>query len=108
MATNIDKALFQQPQGMESLAQDAEPIEIEIIDPEAVNIHAGDLEISIGKGEDDTFDENLAETLEEDDITSMASELEGDIDQDKQSRKDWEKAYTEGLKLFGLQYGGAH
>jgi len=104
MATNIDKALFQQPQGMESMAQDEEPIEIEIVDPEAVNIHAGDLEISIGKGEDDTFDENLAETLEEDDIMSMASELEGDIDQDKQSRKDWEKAYTEGLKLLGLQY----
>jgi len=104
MATNIDKALFQQPQGMESMAQDAEPIEIEIIDPEAVNIHAGDLDISIGKGEDDTFDENLAETLEEDDIMSMAADLEGDIDQDKQSRKDWEKAYTEGLKLLGLQY----
>jgi len=104
MATNIDKALFQQPQGMESMAQDEEPIEIEIVDPEAVNIHAGDLEINIGKGEDDTFDENLAETLEEDDIMSMASELEGDIDQDKQSRKDWEKAYTEGLKLLGLQY----
>jgi len=104
MATNIDKALFQQPQGMESMAQDEEPIEIEIVDPEAVNIHAGDLEISIGKGKDDTFDENLAETLEEDDIMSMASELEGDIDQDKQSRKDWEKAYTEGLKLLGLQY----
>ena len=104
MATNIDKALFQQPQGMESMAQDEEPIEIEIIDPEAVNIHAGDLEISIGKGEDDTFDENLAETLEEDDIMSMAADLEGDIDQDKQSRKDWEKAYTEGLKLLGLQY----
>ena len=104
MATNIDKALFQQPQGMESMAQDEEPIEIEIVDPEAVNIHAGDLEISIGKGKDDTFDENLAETLEEDDIMSMAADLEGDIDQDKQSRKDWEKAYTEGLKLLGLQY----
>ena len=104
MATNIDKALFQQPQGMESMAQDEEPIEIEIVDPEVVNIHAGNLEISIGKGKDDTFNENLAETLEEDDIMSMASELEGDIDQDKQSRKDWEKAYTEGLKLLGLQY----
>jgi len=104
MATNIDKALFQQPQGIESLAQEEDPIEIEIIDPEAVNIHAGDLDISIGKGEDDTFDENLAETLEEDDIMSMASELAGDIEQDKSSRKDWEKAYTEGLKLLGLQY----
>jgi len=104
MATNIDKALYQQPQGIESLAQDEEPIEIEIIDPEAVNIHAGDLDISIGKGEDDTFDENLAETLSEDDIMSMAADLAGDIEQDKNSRKDWEKAYTEGLKLLGLQY----
>jgi hypothetical protein len=104
MATNIDKALFQQPQGIESLAQEEDPIEIEIIDPEEVNIHAGDLDISIGKGEDDTFDENLAETLEEDDIMSMASELAGDIEQDKSSRKDWEKAYTEGIKLLGLQY----
>ena len=104
MATNIDKALFQQPQSMDDLAQEEDPIEIEIIDPEEVNIHAGDLDISIGKGEDDTFDENLAETLDEGDIMSMAADLEGDIDQDKQSRKDWEKAYTEGLKLLGLQY----
>jgi hypothetical protein len=35
MATNIDKALYQAPEGIESLAQDAEPIEIEIVDPEA-------------------------------------------------------------------------
>ena len=33
----------------------------------------------------------------------MASELSGDIDNDKNSRKDWEKSYTEGLKLLGLQ-----
>ena len=104
MATNIDKALFQQPQGMESLAQDEEAIEIEIIDPEEVNIRAGDLEISIGKEDDDKFDENLADTLSEDDIMEMASELAGDIEQDKSSRKDWEKAYTEGIKLLGLQY----
>ena len=105
MATNIDKALYQQPQGIESLAQDEEPIEIEIIDPEAVDIHAGDLDIHIGKDEEgDTFDENLAEVLDENDIMSMASDLAGDIENDRDSRKDWEKAYTEGLKLLGLQY----
>ena len=105
MATNIDKALYQQPQGIESLAQDEEPIEIEIIDPQEVNIHAGDLELSIKPGEEeDTFDENLADTLSEDDIMEMASELAGDIEQDKSSRKDWERAYTEGIKLLGLQY----
>ena len=104
MATNIDKALFQQPQGIESLAQDEEPFEIEIIDPEAVNIHAGDLDISIVPSAEDEFNENLADTLSEDDIMEMASDLAGDIEQDKNSRKDWEKAYTEGLKLLGLQY----
>lgn len=104
MATNIDKALFQQPQGIGELAQDEEPIEIEIVDPEAVNIEIGDLELSIVPREDDEFNENLADTLDEDDIMSMAGDLAGDIEQDRNSRKDWEKAYTEGLKLLGLQY----
>jgi hypothetical protein len=105
MATNIDKALYQQPQGIESLAQDEEAIEIEIIDPEAVNIEIGDMELSIVPGEDeDTFNENLADILPEDEIMEMASNLAGDIEQDRNSRKDWEKAYTEGLKLLGLQY----
>ena len=67
MATNIDKALFQQPQGMESLAQDEEAVEIEIIDPEEVNIRTGDLELSIKPGEDDgdDFNANLAEEMDE-------------------------------------------
>jgi hypothetical protein len=105
MATNIDKALFQQPQGMESLAQDEEAIEIEIVDPEAVNIRAGDLEISMIAGEDeDEFSENLAEDMDEGALSALAGDLAEDVEQDKGSRKDWEKAYTEGLKLLGLQY----
>jgi hypothetical protein len=104
MATNIDKALYQNPVGMEEAAQNEEPIEIEIVDPEAVNIHAGDLELSIRPDGEDEFNENLADTLPEDEIMAMASELAEDIENDKNSRKDWEKAYTEGLKLLGLQY----
>ena len=105
MATNIDKALYQAPAGIESLAQDAEPIEIEIVDPEAVNIKAGDLEISMEHKEPsaDDFDANLAEFMDEGAMSTMAGDLAGDIDQDKQSRKEWEKAYVEGLKLLGLQ-----
>ena len=105
MATNIDKALFQAPQGLESEAEGAEPIEIEIVDPEEVNISAGDLEISIepGKPSIDDFDANLAEFLPEGFISTMASELASDIDNDRNSRKDWEKAYVTGLKLLGLQ-----
>jgi len=101
MATNIDKALYQQP--MEDDA--AEAIEIEIIDPEEVNIGIGDLEISIEKGEPsvDDFDANLAEYLPSGAMSSLVSDLASDIDNDKNSRKDWEKAYVTGLKLLGLQ-----
>ena len=103
MATNIDKALYQQPAGIDALAQNEDAIEIEIVDPEEVNIKAGDMEISIGEGEDDTFSDNLAEEVSAGELQSMASELSSDIDNDKNSRKDWEKSYTEGLKLLGLQ-----
>ena len=103
MATNIDKALYQQPTGIDALAQDEEAIEIEIVDPEEVNIKAGDLEISIGEGEEEDFSANLAEEVDESALATLASQLASDIDNDKASRKDWEKAYTEGLKLLGLQ-----
>lgn len=103
MATNIDKALYQQPMGLAQTAE--EPIEIEIIDPEAVNIDMGDLEISIQKGEPsiDDFDANLVDFLPESSVQLMVSDLDADIDNDKNSRKEWEKAYVTGLKLLGLQ-----
>ena len=105
MATNIDKSLFQQPAGLEELAGAEEPIEIEIIDPEAVNIDMGDMEISIEKGEPsiDDFDANLAEFIPENLMSTMITELVADIENDRNSRKEWEKAYVTGLKLLGLQ-----
>ncbi len=105
MATNIDKALFQQPTGIDAAGDMEEPIEIEIVDPEEVNIDMGDMEISIKKGEPsiDDFDANLADYLPADEIALMISELDSDIDNDKNSRKEWEKAYVTGLKLLGLQ-----
>ena len=106
MATNIDKALYQQPKGIEALAQDEDPIEIEIIDPEEVNISAGDMELSIRPdGEDkDSFDANLAEELNEGELATLAGELADDIKNDLGSRSEWEKSYVQGLKLLGLQY----
>ena len=105
MATNIDKALFQQPMGIDAAGDMEEPIEIEIVDPEEVSIRAGDLEIDIKKGEPsiDDFDCNLADYLPEGAMASMISDLASDIDNDKNSRKEWEKAYVTGLKLLGLQ-----
>jgi hypothetical protein len=102
---NFDKSLYQAPLGIDAMGESEEPIEIEIVDPEEVNIHADGLDISIGKGDEtDDFGANLAEEMDESAISSMAGDLVADIDNDKASRKDWEKAYTEGLKLLGLQY----
>ena len=98
----IDKSLNQAPAGLESLAQDQEPIEIEIVDPEAVHIKAGDLEVDMEKGDEEGFSNNLAEEISESALSTLAGDLDKSIDQDKNSRKDWEKAYTEGLKLLGL------
>jgi len=106
MATNVDKALYQQPMGIDALAQDEEPLEIEIVDPEEVNISKDGLEISIQPGEDDGeegFDDNLAEYIDSGALQTLGGDLAGDIDNDKSSRKEWEKSYVEGLKLLGLQ-----
>ena len=52
MATNIDKALYQQPVGIDALAEQESPLEIEIVDPEEVNIGIDGLEIQIKPGDD--------------------------------------------------------
>ena len=104
MATNIDKALYQTPMGLEEMAPE-EAIEIEIVDPEEVTISTGDMELTLSKDEfsGDDFDTNLAEELDDSALEEMASQLSGDIDADRNSRGDWEKAYVNGLKLMGLQ-----
>jgi len=105
MATNIDKGLYTAPTGIEELAQSEEPIEIEIVDPEQVNIEMGGMELSITPGEDEEgFDRNLAEDMDSGELASLAGELAEDITTDLGSRTEWEKAYVQGLKLLGLQY----
>ena len=105
MATNFDKALYSAPVG---LADEAEsPIEIEIVDPEEVHIGLDGLQIDIEKEDENAdvdFDANLAEHVDAGKLATLASDLEEDIRNDKNSRKDWERAYTDGLKLLGLKY----
>jgi len=104
MATNMDKALYQAPQGIDQLGTDAEPIEIEIEDPEAVRIGMGDTEIDIEKtDDDDEFSKNLAEEIDEDILASLASELIAEFESDVSARKDWIQTYVDGLELLGLK-----
>lgn len=98
----MEKSLYAMPRGL-----DAGPdMEIEIEDPEAVNIGIGDLEIQIGpepKTSDD-FDANLAEYIDDNVLQSLGMDLIEDFDKDIQDRKEWIQAYIEGLKLLGLRY----
>ena len=106
MATNIDKALYQQPMGIDALGEQESPLEIEIVDPEEVTIGMDGLEITLKPGEDDGeegFSDNLAEYIKSGALQSLAGDLVSDIDNDKNGRKDWEKTYVDGLKLLGLQ-----
>jgi hypothetical protein len=102
----IDKSLNQAPLGLnnnneEDLGPD---LEIEIEDPERVGIKAGDLEIEIEPdGEDDKFNENLAEVMDDKALASLASDLISDFDDDISSRKDWIQTYVDGLELLGLK-----
>jgi len=104
----IEKAIAQAPVGLDEELMAGEPdIEIEIEDPESVEIRAGGLEIEIAKGGGgegiDEFTANLAEHLDEGTLSELAGDMLENFQTDKESRKDWEKTYFTGLELLGLQ-----
>ena len=102
----FDKSLNQAPLGLESLLGGEEPdIEIEIEDPESLHIAMGGMEIDFDpKAEtDEEFDENLAELLDDGELSSIAADLLSDFDDDVASRKDWITTYTDGLELLGMK-----
>ena len=101
----IDKALYQAPTGIDSLAEQEPELEIEIEDPEAVTIGIDGLEIEIEPEEEsaDDFDANLAEYMNESELVQITGDLIGDFDSDIASRKDWIQTYVDGLELLGLK-----
>ena len=50
------------------------------------------------------FDANLAEVMDSADLGRIYSDLMGDIDDDRSSRKEWIDQYTEGLKFLGMKF----
>jgi hypothetical protein len=107
MATNIDKGLYAAPQGLEELAaQLPEPdIEIEIEDPESVEIKVGGVEIEIDPDavSEEEFNVNLAEYMDEGELTELAGNLLGDYESDVNSRKEWLDTYVDGIELLGMK-----
>ena len=105
MAINMDKSLSQAPQGLEELASAQPDLSIEIENPESVTLDDGSMEITIvpGKEDDDEFNDNLAEDMDEGQLTELSGDLLGEYDADINSRKDWLTTYVDGLELLGLK-----
>jgi len=101
----MEKGLYAAPLGMEQLAMQEEPLEIEIENPDEVDISVGPLTIEIKPGSEDgeDFGENLAEHMHEGALASLASDLTSDFEDDVGSRKDWMQTYVDGLELLGMK-----
>ena len=104
----IDKALSQAPLGLSALSmmEEGPELEIEIEDPESVEIGIDGmpiLRIEEEEPSDKDFDANLAEYMGEDELQSLASDLIGEFDEDISSRKDWMQTYVDGIQLLGMK-----
>ena len=51
----------------------------------------------------ESFDSNLVDFIEEDELNSIGNELIGAFNADKESRSDWEESYVKGLDQLGLK-----
>ena len=51
-----------------------------------------------------SFDANLVDFIDEITLEKIASDLLSSIRGDKQSRSEWEKTYTDGLKYLGMKF----
>jgi hypothetical protein len=103
----IDKSLYGAPEGIETLAEEEVPIEIEIVNPEGVSIGIDGVEIDLmpeDENEEEEFDSNLAEYMKESDLQKIAGDVMELIEADINSRKDWVDTYVKGLDVLGLRY----
>ena len=100
----IDRPLRTEIQDQEESA-----LEIEVVNPEAVSIETEDGGVLIDFGDSleselsEDHNANLADFIDERDLTSICLDLVSSYRADKESRSDWERSYVKGLDLLGLK-----
>lgn len=107
----IEKGLYEAPEGLDEIEdmedQDID-LEIEVVDPEAVTLSDGSMEITLIPDANIAsladFDANLAEMLDDTQLNILSSDLTGLIEADVQSRQEWTDAYVKGLDVLGFKY----
>lgn len=112
VANNIERALMadEVPMGeTEVEISQEDPITGEESEITVEFDEEGGATISIGEEEsEDELDtkhrQNLAEFLDDDELTQIGSEILEYFDSDVASREEWERTYSEGMKNLGFQY----
>jgi hypothetical protein len=75
------------PEDLEVLIEEISNLDLDAIGMEAV-----------------AFGDNLAESIDEDQLNVLGSKLNDNYEEDFQSREDWYHAFTQGLELLGIKY----
>ena len=92
------------PEGL-LVAEDEMPIGDSILtelEDGGVEIDFDPMSDSMGIGEE-SFDSNLAEHIEDNELRTLANDCISMFNSDKSSRSDWETTYKEGLDQLGLE-----
>jgi hypothetical protein len=78
--------------------------EIEVEEEAVVTLPSEEGEEEITEETEQDFYANIAETIDDKALSQLASDLISEYDSDKESRKDWEDTYRNGLDLLGFKY----
>jgi hypothetical protein len=104
----IEKGLYAAPEGLEEAAGSESALEIDIVNPDMVTLDDGSMEITLvpdaNIGDMADFDANLAEFLEDDQLSIMANELVELVESDVDARKEWAETFVKGLDVLGFKY----
>jgi len=109
----IERSLNGMPQGEGTLGNLGEVgiedvLEIEIEAPEISMLDDGSVEIMLVSETDDIdsapFDANLAEYMDDGQLTELSTELVAEVEADTQSRREWADTFVKGMQVLGFNY----
>ena len=99
------------------VSEEVEPNQLEVDVMEVEELPSGQVEMEDGSmmvgdveglfdemEEEENFYANLAEEIDEQELMRLADELSQKYKEDKSTREDWAKSYTDGLELLGFNY----
>ena len=109
---NVDKAIYPNPRDAFAIEEQGQTIEFPEEQqsedgPQVITEDDGGATIDYNpqaRAQEGDFESNISEFLEDDILDKISSDLRKNFEDDKNSRADWEKTYTEGLDLLGFKY----